>query len=126
MSNVKRDLMKEIETKVARKKALAQQVSRQKTIATLVADFFTEYEKVRKMDSGSFYANFEMLVIQSLRAKMSNIDRKCVVNFRKPEDGSNPVVEIKWSQSFVQTNNCEETLVLDASSAFFQSMIDDT
>jgi hypothetical protein len=127
MSNVKRDLMKEIEAKVARKKMLSKQVSRQKTVANWVAEFFTEYEKIKKMDENSapYSISFTHLAVNKLELQLRSLDRKCYVSFRKPDDGSNPVVEIKWSQLFIQTNNCEETLVLDASSAFFQSAMED-
>ena len=125
MSNVKRDLMKEIEAKVARKKQLSKQASRQKTVANWVAEFFTEYDKTRKLDGDNSYQHFTSLTLNRLAIQLRALDRKCTVDFREPEDGSNPVVEIRWSTRFIQANNCEEVLALDASSAYFQSALED-
>lgn len=124
MSDIKKDLMKEIEAKVARKKQLAQQVSRQKTVANWVAEFFSEYEKTKKLDEGSLYQSFAALALNRLSIQLRSLDRKCTVDF-KQEDINNPTVEINWSQRFIQANNCEAVLVLDASSAFFQSAMED-
>ncbi len=68
MSKVKQDLMKEIEAKVARKKQLAKQVSRQKTVANWVAEFFSEYDKTRKLDEGKPYGyeHFTSLALNRL------------------------------------------------------------
>ncbi len=125
MSKIKQDLMKEIEAKVARKKQLAQQVSRQKTVANWVAEFFSEYDKTKKLDEGSLYQSFASLALNRLTIQLRNLDRKCSVDFRQTGDGD-PTVEIRWSKRFIQANNCEEVLVFDASSAFFQSAMEDT
>lgn len=124
MSNIKKDLMKEIEAKIARKKVVAQQVSRQKTVANWVAEFFTEYEKTKNMDTNSLYQPFLSLALNRLNIQLRSLDRKCSVDFR-PSDASDPTVEIRWSKRFIQTNNCEEVLVYDASSAYFQSALED-
>lgn len=124
MSNVKRDLMKEIEAKVARKKVLAKQVSRQKTVANWVAEFFTEYDKTKKLEQGSLFQPFAALALNRLNIQLRGLDRKCFVNFRPAEDG-NPTVEIQWSKRFIQANSCEEVLVFDAAAAFFQSAMED-
>lgn len=115
--------MKEIEAKVARKKVIAKQVSRVKTVANWVAEFFTEYEKTKNMDAGSMYQSFAALALNRLSIQLRSLDRKCSVDFR-PEDG-NPIVEIRWSKRFIQANNCEEVLALDAASAHFQSALED-
>lgn len=125
MSNIKRDLMKEIEAKIARKKQLAKQVSRQKTVANWVAEFFTEHSKTKKMDEGSHFQHFTNLALFQLKNQLRTLDNKCSVDFRQSDDGTDPVVEIRWSSKFAQANNCEEVLVFDASSAFFQSAIED-
>ena len=116
--------MKEIEAKVARKKVLSQQVSRQKTVANWVAEFFTEFEKTKNMDKGSLFQPFVTLALNRLNIQLRGLDRKCSVDFR-PSDVGDPTVEIRWSKRFIQANNCEEVLVLDASSAFFQSAMED-
>lgn len=124
MSKVKTDLLKEIEAKVARKKQLAHQASRQKTVANWVADFFTEYEKLRKLDQGTMYEPFASLALNRLSIQLRNLDRKCNVDLKQPADGGSPVIEIRWSKRFIQMHNCEEVLVYDASSAYFQSAIE--
>jgi len=126
MSKIKNDLMKEIEAKVAKKKQLSKQVSRQKTVANWVAEFFTEYDKTRKLDSNNGYGfgYFTSLALNRLAIQLRSIDRKCTVDFKEPPNET-PVVEIHWSSRFIQTNNCEEVLAFDASSAFFQSAIED-
>ena len=125
MSKVKNDLMKEIEAKVARKKQLAQHLSREKTIAKWVVEFFVEYEKTKKLDEGHLYLHFSTLTLNRLAIQLRALDHKCTVDFKHFEDGGNPIVEIHWSPQFVQANNCEEVLALDASAAFFQSALED-
>lgn len=125
MSNVKRDLMKEIEAKVAKKKLLAQQVSRQKTVAQWVADFFKEFETTRKIEEGDFWRPLAHLALNRLNIQLRSIDRHCSVNFAEGDEDGTPLVEIHWSADFIQKNNCEAVLVFDASSAFFQSALED-
>ena len=124
MANVKQDLMKEIEAKIARKKVVASQASRQKTVVSWVADFFAEHEKTKNLDRDTAYM-FSALALNRLRIQLRGLDGRCHADFREAEDGSGLVVEIRWSASFSQTNNCEQVLVFDASSAFFQSAMED-
>ena len=124
MSNIKRDLMKEIEARVARKKQLAIQVSQQKTIAKWVAEFFAEYEKVKRFDEGLPYHSWAQLAVGQLENQLRRIDKKCRVYIL--EEREPPTVEVHWSAAFINTNNCEEVLVFDASSAFFQSAMEET
>lgn len=121
MSKIKMDLFKEIERKVARKKLVAQQLSRSKTVATWVAEFFTEYEKTKQIDD--VYGSIQMLSLNRLNIQLRNIDRKCTVEFRTSEDGTH-TVEIRWSPAFVKDNDCEEVMVFDPSSAYFQSAME--
>lgn len=121
-SKAKSDLMKEIMATVARKKEVAKQVSRQKTVANWVAEFFIELEKVKKMDPRS---PLIYLSIQRLAYQIATIDRKSHVDLRFDDASRQDVVEITWSDAFVLVNNCEKALVLDASSALFQSAMED-
>ena len=123
MSKIKRDLMKEIEAKVARKKQLSKQVSQQKTIATWVAEFFTEYEKTKRLDEGQVYHAFAYLALDQLSHRLQGVDKKCHVYLS--EDNDPPTVEIRWTPAFIVANNCEEVLVFDASSALFQSAMEE-
>ena len=123
MSKIKRDLMKEIEAKVARKKKISKQVSQQKTIAKWVADFFVEYEKTKRLDEGQVYHAFAYLALDRLSSQLQAVDRKCHVYLA--EDSDPPTVEIRWTPTFISANNCEEVLVFDASSALFQSAMEE-
>lgn len=124
MSKAKQDMMKQIEAKVARNKQFIKQASHQKTVANWVAEFFTEYEKTRKIDSGSMYYSFVFLILKRLNSQLNSLDKNCTVDFKGIEDG-NPFVEIRWSPTFIKANSCEEVLVFDAAAAFFQSCIED-
>jgi len=115
--------MKEIEAKVARKQQLAKHLSREKTVATWVAEFFTEHEKTKRLEGE--YQYLTPLALNRLAIQLRTLDRKCDVYFRQSEEETNPVVEVRWSAKFIQANNCEEVLVFDASAAFFQSAIED-
>lgn len=125
MSNAKQDMMKEIEAKIARTKMFAKQASRQKTIANWVADFFTEIEKTKKLDEGSLWSPFGSLALNRLATQLRSLDKKCAVEFKENGDNNTPIVEIRWTTNFCKLHNCEETLVLDASSAYFQSALED-
>lgn len=121
-SKAKNDLMKEIIATVARKKIVAKQVSRQKTVANWVAEFFIELEKVKKMDPRSplIYLNCNLL-----QQQIKSIDKRSTVDLRFDDASLQDVIEITWSDAFVLANNCEKALVLDASSALFQSAMED-
>ena len=122
MSKIKVDLMKQIEQAVARKKQLSKEVSKEKTIARWVSDFFTEYEKVSRLDSSS-YNVFVMLACNKLKIQLRNLDRKCELSL-KDENKTDVIVEIHWSPQYAQANNCEEIMVFDASTAHFQCAIE--
>lgn len=123
MSNVKADLLKQIENSVTRKKQLAKVASREKTIAYLVSEFFTEYQKVKRL--GAMTSNvFSSLAVSKLTSQLRMLDRNCFVLFKEPEGEETPTIEIHWSSSYSLTNNCEDVLVFDASSAYFQSAIE--
>lgn len=113
-SNIKSDLLKQIEAKVARKKELAKEVSREKTIVHWVSEFFTEFSKTRKLDPIGYMA------VQSLTARLRKFDRKVDVVFKVDSE----TIEIRWSSQYLQDNNCEDHLVFDASSAHFQSAME--
>jgi hypothetical protein len=123
--SIKSDLMKEIDAKVARRKELAKKLSREKTVANWVSEFFSEYDNTRKLDQGNGYEYFTSLALSRLAIQLRNLDRKCTVDFRQDENGGDPVVDIHWSPKFVQANNCEDTISLDAATASFQSAMED-
>lgn len=123
MSKVKADLLKQINEQVARKKYLAKEVSREKTIAHWVSEFFIEYEKVKKLDT-SHDNTFSSLAVSKLTIQLRNLDRRCSVIFKEPQADVTPTIEIHWSSQYSQANNCEDVLVFDASAAFFQSAIE--
>jgi len=118
VSNIKRDLMKEIEAKVARKKRIAAQVSEVKTVSKWVNEFFTEYEKIKKTE---WY--LRSLAVDQLRHKLSKLDKNCQVNFLDLNEP--PTIEIYWSEPFVEANNCEKVLVFDVASALFESAMEE-
>ncbi len=121
-SKAKNDLMKEILATVARKKEVAKQVSRQKTVANWVADFFIELEKIKKIDPHSPLIH---LSLRRLATQLRALDRWSFVDLKIDETSKQDVVEILWSDSFVVANNCEAALVFDAASAIFQSAMED-
>lgn len=121
MSKIRADLLKQIDAKVARKKQMAQQLNRTKTVASWVAEFFTEYEKTKSVDEA--WGPMRMLALNRLNVQLRNIDRKCDVDFRVSEDGT-PTVEIRWSAKFIQENDCEDVMVFDPASAYFQSALE--
>lgn len=121
MSKAKADLLKEIERKIAKKKLLAQSLTRTKTVATWVSEFFTEYEKMKPMEDA--WGSFATLNLNRLALQMKNLDRKCSVDFRTSEDGT-PIVEIRWSANYIQDNDCEDVMVFDPASAYFQSAME--
>lgn len=123
MSKIKEDLLRQIEKSVARKKMLSKEVSKEKTIANWVAEFFTEYEKIKRL-SAATNGTFAALAVAKLTTQLRNLDRKCFVNFKEATDDENAKVEIHWSSQFIENGNCEEVMVFDASAAFFQEAIE--
>lgn len=115
MSNLKRDLMKEINARVAKKKQLAVKAAHQKTAAKYIADYFIEYEKTKGIFAYSYLDN--------LQYQLRRIDDKCVAVL--VETNEPPTIEVHWSDAFVAANNCEKVLVLDSSSALFQSAMEE-
>lgn len=125
MSKIKQDLMKEIEAKVIKNKQLAQQSLKRKTIANWVADFFTEYDKLKTLEKEKLHGPFSSLALKRLHLQLQNLDNKCWIDFKQSENNNGPIVEIRWSKHFIKANNCEEILIFDAASAYFQSALED-
>lgn len=119
--SVKLDMLKQIEAAVKRKKLLSKEISREKTIAHWVSDFFTEIQNTKKMDE---YGSFTHLALSKLIVNLRVLDKKVAAVFKEPADGSEPKVEIYWSQVYAAKNNCEEVTVLDAPSAYFQDAME--
>lgn len=122
MSKIKANLLKQIEQSVARKKMLSKQISQEKTIANWVAEFFIEYEKVKRLDNATNHT-FSSLALNKLTIQLRNLDRKCLVSLKEPLD-QDSTIEIRWSDQFIKKSNCEEVMVFDASAALFQEAIE--
>lgn len=119
--SVKNDLLKKINASVKRKKELAKEVSREKTVAYLVSEFFSEVEKTKDLDRDS--GIFAAIALSRLIQFIKKIDYKATVLYKQPAS-SEAHIEIRWSDNYVSEHNCEPTTVMDAASAFFQNMMD--
>lgn len=118
--SVKDDLLKKIAATVKRKQELAKEIAHEKTVSYWVAEFFKEVENVRSVDQTG---NFKALALSNLISNIRKIDRRVTVIHKEPTVGE-PQIEIRWSAVYVGMHDCEPVIVLDASSAFFQSMVE--
>lgn len=120
MSNIKKDLLREIDNKVKRKKALAAVVSKDKTIAKLVSKFFEEEQSM-----SDYY--LISLALTKLTLSIQKIDSKSYVVYKSADKtNSEPQVEINWSEKYLKQNSCEATLVMSLSEAAFQATMEDS
>lgn len=119
--SAKDDVLRQIEASIQRKKILAKEVSREKTIVQWVCEFFSEVEKTKNIDD---QGNFASLALSKLIINLRTLDKKCSAVFKEPKFGNDPQVEIYWSKKYILDNNCEHVMTLDASSAFFQNAIE--
>lgn len=119
--SVKSDLLKEINAKAKRKKELSKALTREQTIAFFVAEFFKEMDKI----GGFLSSGLTGMAIMRLESNLKNLDRGCAVVFKSPNTPEETHrIEIRWSAPYVEKNNCEPVMVLDAAEASFQNALE--
>lgn len=119
--SAKDDMFKRISAAVKRKKYLSKEISRDKTIVHWVSEFFSEVQNTKRMDE---YGSFTHLALSKLTVHLRTVDKKVAAVYKEPADGSEPKVEIYWSEVYATQNNCEHITTLDAPSAYFQDAMD--
>ena len=119
MSDIKTELLREIEEKIKRKKLLAKETSREKTLAFWVSGFFAEISKLK----GGGHDYITTLALNRLTQSLRSVDKKCSVIFRQFSDTESQV-EITWSKVYLMTHDCEKVLTMNASSADFESALE--
>src|SRR5688500_13399097 len=114
--SVKDDLLKKINSNIQRKKELAKEVASEKTLATWISEFFSEIERLQQDE-------WKAIALSNLITKVRRIDYRAIVLYK---DNTNEAsqIEIRWSDVYLSKNNCESVTVMDASTAFFQKMIE--
>jgi hypothetical protein len=114
--SAKLDMLKEIEAKVKRKKALAIEVAREKTIYYLAADFFAEVAKS---------ASFAGFAVNRFRDSLRGIDSRSSVHYFHPTDeGPGERLEIHWSDQYIHKHGCEPVMVIDSATAQFEKAME--
>ena len=119
--SVKSDLMKQIDTAVQRKRALAKDLTRDKTIAFWAAAFFTEVERVKNLDSVGIFIS---LALGKLDNNLRTLDRRAYTHYREGNGSMEPQVEIHWSKTYIMSNDCDPVMTISASSAFFENTLE--
>ena len=120
--SVKSDLMKQINAAVQHKKALSKTLTRDKTIATWVSDFFAAVEKTRDIDQNG---NLGWIEVEKLANNLHTLDRRARVYFSGLKISTEPQIDIHWSSAYITQNNCEPVTVMTAASAFFDKTIEE-
>jgi hypothetical protein len=118
--SVKNDLMKQIEASVQRKKQVAKDLTRNKTIATWVSDFFSAVEKTRALDQ---FGYLDSLEVQKLENNLRTLDRRVYITFNQ-RDANEPVVEIHWSNAYILLNQCDPVIAMTEATAFFEKTME--
>lgn len=116
--SVKNDIVKEIEARVARKKALAKEISREKTIAHLVTEFFDLLEGVKAIDE---IGMFQRSALNLLEHKLRDFDKSVRVKYKRDEE----LVEIHWSKAYCELTGYEQVLVIDKATAAFDKYFEE-
>ncbi len=128
MSNIKKDLMNEIEKKVKKHQLLKKRAQERNTVEAFVINFIDNVDDINQVVSSQIEWEFSVNnALNNLRMQVMSLDRqaKVNVNWLKPEDAKalprvNNVV-ITWSKMYQTLNgNCEPTLSLDSTSLLFK------
>lgn len=114
--SVKSDLMKQIDALVKRKKDLAEELKREKTISHWAAEFFAEVEKFKNLDND--FGTLQTIELYKFMDKIRRLDRGAWVDLK---DGN---LQIGWSPAYITLHDCEPVMTLDAATAFFQDAME--
>lgn len=126
--SVKKDLLKEIEKKASRIREKRTAAASVKTIERYIADFFKDIEDARSLNNNEYYDyNLVSNAHHSLESKLKNFDKgvKTSLNWSYTEENESALsgyivgVTIWWSSSYINKNNCDPSLYLDAGSLLF-------
>ena len=114
MSAARDEILKKIKTVVEKQDTLSRNLSREKTIACLVSDFFATIQATPA---------FCFIALNHLTSAVQRFDRRCSVILKEPV-GEEPRIEIHWSSRYSTENNCESITTFDVSTAHFQAALE--
>jgi len=124
MSEVKRQLLKEIEDRIAKRKEAKARAINRNTVEAFVLAFISNVEEINTMVSSpeEWEINVEN-AMNNLQSQVMSFDNdvRVYVSWHQEND-SLPVVNgvtIKWSKAYQAKENCDPELFLDVTELLF-------
>ena len=124
--SAKKDIMNEIERRIARKKEVVRKAIAKSSIEAFVSAFIdniTEINEIAGSDAGTWGALYPAAQ-QALIVQLQNIDKFCSIDVSwVHKDGEAPQVNgvlIKWSKNYQIINSVEPELFVDSLSLIFK------
>lgn len=128
MSNIKKDLLKEIEKKAQKIRDTRIVAANNKTLEAAVFDFFRNAEDSRKLHNGERYDHTLMIQARrSLQERINGFDKgsKISIEFNVSDDLTSwqeqqiRGVTIWWSKAYIKKNNVDPSYFIDISQMLF-------
>lgn len=131
MNNVKKDLLREIDERIARKKALQlEMASRKDDVAKFALELLDEMETMIASTTvnPSLIAELAPLHVMSFQERLRVLDSgvKVHMTWMTPEDAESPSLQrisgilIKWSPAYQAANKCDPELYVDIAELLFK------
>lgn len=123
MSDVKKNLLKEIEDKIKRKMELREQIAKRNQLDTFVLNFISNVEEISEsINDQDMWMDMVELAIKSLDESIKSLDARSTTAISWAE-GNRPQVNgvlVRWSAQYQEKNNCEPELFVDMTSLLFK------
>lgn len=124
MSDVKAKLLEEINQKIEKRRQAKKRAAQNNTVEAYVLDLIKNIEEIAPMVTNDI--EWQLLAkqaVNSFEQRMKSIDPTCnvFVNWHE-SDGKPPQiynVNIKWSKYYVNKENCDQELTVDATELLF-------
>lgn len=125
MSDIKKKLLQEIDSKIKRNKEIRERKASGTVIDDYVVDFIKQIEDLNTMPFGQdAWQTMATLAVNSLENQVKRIDpySHLEVMWHTPEDEMPQVngVLVKWSTHHQTLNKCEPELFVDVTSLLFK------
>jgi hypothetical protein len=117
---IKEDMLKQVNARVDKKKLLARQAAKPKTLNRWAVKFFKEVDNLPPEG----FDGIITLALSEINSNIQTVDRRAYVIY-KYDSPSNAVLEVHWSNAYVAANNCEPVLVIDPATAYLDVALDD-
>lgn len=125
MNDVRKQLLKEIDQKIEKKRRAKEKAASNKDVESFILEFLQEIDDIQKTaPDEALWALLAGVAEVSLRNKIQTIDARASVSVSWYEEEGRATrangVHVKWSPFYVQLKDCEPELFIDVASLLFR------